>query len=209
MNINHTLRDRLRTAYDQQATVRDGMESPPWKTNLRAGFLDRLQREKRRTLLEIGSGAGKDALFFQEHGLQVVCADLSPELVRICRSKGLDAREMDAAALDFPPASFDALYAFNSLLHIPDAELPAVLKLAADTLKPEGIAFIGMYGGRDQEGIWEEDWYTPKRFFAFRSDAKMRDLLEACFTVLTFESLEVGDPGVFPFQAFVLRKKEF
>jgi SAM-dependent methyltransferase len=208
MPINLTLREQLCAAYDAQAVQRDSADTQPWKICLRAAFLELLQREGGRTLLEIGSGPGRDGLFFQEHGLQVTCTDLSPEMVRLCRAKGLDARVMDAAALDFPAASFDAYYALNSLLHIPNAELPEVLRGMAKLLKPSGIAFIGTYGGRDSEGIWENDWNVPKRFFSFRIDDTMREFLESCFEILSFERIETEGRDDLHFQAFTVRKKE-
>lgn len=63
--------------------------------------------------------------------LQVVATDLSPAMVGFCRQKGLDAHVMDFLHLDFPAGSFDAVYALNCLLHVPNADLPECWRRSA------------------------------------------------------------------------------
>ena len=41
-------------------------------------------------MLEIGAGTGIHGLFFQQNELAVVSTDLSAEMVRLCRAKGLE-----------------------------------------------------------------------------------------------------------------------
>ena len=118
---------RLRVAYDRRADERERNATEDWKQTERQEFLDLLQVERRRSLLEVGSGPGKDSLFFQERGLDVTCTDLSPAMVELCRQKGLRAYVRDFLDLGFAPASFDAVYALNCLLHVPKLDLPAVL----------------------------------------------------------------------------------
>src|SRR3712207_2904252 len=97
----------LREFYDQNVEDRDRSPLAPWKVEERAHFLRMLQQVGKASLLEIGAGTGKDGKFFQDSGLQVVCTDLSPEMVKSCREKGLTAYVMDFLSLDFPDASFD------------------------------------------------------------------------------------------------------
>jgi SAM-dependent methyltransferase len=92
---------KLVAAYDGGVQRRDRAGKAPRKVAERAAFLDRLPGGAR--LLEVGAGTGTDSLFFQEHGLDVVAADLSPAMVASCREKGIDARVMDFLHLDFPP----------------------------------------------------------------------------------------------------------
>ena len=84
---------------------RDSRVISDWKVEERGRFLSLLQAEGKRRLLEIGAGAGHHARFFQDSGLEVVCTDLSPELVRLCQEKGLTAYVMDFMGLDFPAGS--------------------------------------------------------------------------------------------------------
>ena len=85
----------LRQSYDRTAEERDQYKIAPWKIEERARFLALLQKEGKRNLLEIGAGTGQHGKFFQDNGLTVVCTDLSPEMVRLCRAKGLAAYTMD------------------------------------------------------------------------------------------------------------------
>ena len=76
--MDEKLIGNLREAYDKRAAWRDERPYPEWKEKERANFLAYLQRENKRTLLEIGAGPGRDSLFFQQNGLDVVATDLSP-----------------------------------------------------------------------------------------------------------------------------------
>jgi transglutaminase-like putative cysteine protease len=57
----------------------------------------------------------------------VLCTDLSPAMVELCKAKGLDARVADFLSLGVPPASCDAVYALNCLLLVPTPDMPRVL----------------------------------------------------------------------------------
>ena len=169
MNTPHNdpLRDNLRESYNKSAQDREASPMQEWKIQERANFWSVLRQEQKKTLLEIGAGVGRDSKFFQDQGLAVVCVDLSPAMVELCRQKGLQAHVMDIADMQLPQASFDAVYAMNSLLHLSKVELPAVLQRIDRLLKPGGLVFIGVYGGQDHEGVWEKDSIDPKRFFSF------------------------------------------
>ena len=177
-----------------------------WKVAERANFLALLQQEHRQSLLEIGAGAGKDSKFFYDQGLTVTCIDLSPEMVKLCRQKGLSADVMDMTRLDFAPNSFDAVYSLNSLLHIPKVDFRIVLENVRKVLKPTGLFYLGVYGGEEFEGTWELDSYTPKRFFSFHSDENIQKITSEVFDLLSFRPLNVNSDNLH-FQALILRKR--
>lgn len=197
----------LRLAYDHGAVARDeaSENKPPWKTAEREAFLQRLLAEDRRRLLEIGAGTGQDSLFFKDRGLQVTATDLSPRMVERCRMKGLDAYVMDFLQLDFPAASFDAIYAFNSLLHVPNADLAAVLGAIETLMRPMGLFYVGVYGGDQREGPAEHDDHTPPRFFSLRSDDEIQGFVRPLFDIADFHVVELTRPG-FHFQSLTLRR---
>jgi SAM-dependent methyltransferase len=155
------IRANLILSYNRQAEQRNQSDIEIWKAIERAEFLALLKSEQKQSLLEIGAGHGRDSQFFQENGLQVTCVDLSPEMVRLCQQKGLNARLMDMIDLDFPDHSFDAVYSLNSLLHLPKTELPTVLQNIRRVLNPNGLFFLGMYGGYDFEGIGRKTRMNP------------------------------------------------
>ncbi len=212
--------EELRGAYNRSAPQRDEMPKTPWKLAERSAFLDRLQREGKTRLLEVGAGTGNDALFFQEQGIGVVATDLSREMVERCRAKGLEAHAMDFLHLDFPPASFDAVYALNCLLHVPNADLPAVLSAVRGLMASGGLFFLGTYGGEPSEGVAPNDVHDPPRFFSLRSDEQIEAFARDHFEVIDFHVVELpGEAGsgkvardvfgrpdaVFHFQSLTLR----
>src|SRR6266536_1248774 len=87
--------DRLRESYNRNAAERETYGMEVWKVEERQHFLSFLQQEGKHRLLEIGAGPGRDSKFFQDNGLDVVCTDLSPEMVELCHAKGLQAHVMD------------------------------------------------------------------------------------------------------------------
>ena len=200
------VRDNLRRAYDGAAERRDRQVKKPWKLAERAEFLRRLQEANCRQLLEVGAGTGQDGVFFASHGLDVVATDLSAAMVARCRDKGLDARVMDFSQLDFPPESFDAVHAMNCLLHVPNAELPAVLASIARVLRPGGLFFLGVYGDSDgaKEGPADADDHVPARFFSWRTDDQIVQFASESFDIVDFHIAEAGTQH--RFQSLTLRR---
>ena len=193
-------------AYNKYAQERDTYKKEAWKIEERANFLALLQSKDKRSLLEMGAGPGHDSKFFQDTGLAVTCIDLSPEMIKLCQQKGLSARVMDMTHLDFPPASFDAVYALNSLLHIPKADFRIVLENVKKVLKPSGLFYLGVYGSdEDFEGIWEQDAYNPKRFFSFHTDENIQKATAEIFELLYFKRIPTTGDRLH-FQSLILEK---
>jgi ubiquinone/menaquinone biosynthesis C-methylase UbiE len=188
------VRDNLRRAYDGAADRRDRKDKPAWKLAERAAFLHRLQQAKCMRMLEIGAGTGQDSVFFASHGLEVVATDISAAMVARCRDKGLDARVMDFSQLNLPAESFDAVHAMNCLLHVPNAELPAVLASIARVLRPGGLFFLGVYSASEQaeEGPADSDDHVPARFFSWRTDDQLVQFATASFDIVDFHIAEEG-----------------
>jgi len=145
-------------------------------------------------------------VFFSSHGLDVVATDMSAAMVARCRDKGLDARVMDFSRLDFPPESFDAVHAMNCLLHVPNAELPAVLKSIARVLRPDGLFFLGVYNAAEEseEGLAERDDHVPARFFSRRTDDQIVQVATESFDIVDFHIAQAGTRQ--RFQSLTLRR---
>jgi ubiquinone/menaquinone biosynthesis C-methylase UbiE len=67
-----------------------------------------------KRMLDVGCGVGNWSLPFKEKAVGV---DISAEAVKICRSKGLDARKFDGERLPFKDASFDLIICHHVLEH--------------------------------------------------------------------------------------------
>ena len=159
-------------------------------------------------LLEVGAGTGQDSAYFQEEeGFAVVPADLSTVMVEHCRAKGIEAHVMDFLHLDFPAGSFDAVFAMNCLLHVPNHDLSAVLAAVRAVLRPDGLFFVGVYG-RDEsaEGPIRDDSHVPPRFFSCRTDEQLLGFAaDARFDVVGFHPVDVGG---YRFQSLTLRRPD-
>ena len=140
-------------------------------------------------------------------GINVICIDLSPEMIKFCRQKGLSAFVMDMVNLDFPPNSFEAVYSLNSLLHVPKAEFRSVLENIKRILAPSGLFYLGVYGGDEEfEGVWEKDSYNPKRFFSFKTDETIQKTTAEVFEPLYFKRIEVSGNYHLHFQSLIFEK---
>ena len=197
------LLDSLRVSYDGRAAWRDEQEKEPWKLAERDLFLARVLDDGGGRLLEIGAGPGHDSAFFAGHGLRVVATDLSPAMVGFCRQKGLDAHVMDFLHLDFPAGSFDAVYALNCLLNVPNADLPAVLAAIRAVLRPGGWLYLGVWGGTGHEGPASDDKHEPPRFFSRRTDEQIQDFATRYFSLFDFHVIERGQDH---FQSLTMRR---
>lgn len=153
-------------------------------------FIENLKGKK---ILDLGSGAGRDAIFFKERGLNPICVDISPKMIELCRKKGLNAEVMDMEDLKFEEGSFDGIWAYTSLLQIPKSRMVLVLDKIKSLLKREGIFYLGMKEG-DFEGLIKSEKYGGmKRFFSLYSDNELRKLISENFDILHSSRVELGD----------------
>lgn len=183
-------RAELAEAYDRNADVREERGEPDWRDGIRASFAGRLHSGAR--ILEVGAGVGYSARWFSDSGFDVVATDLSPANVAKIREKGVTAYITDMGDLPFGDRSFDAVWAASCLMHVPNADLAAALIEIRRVLHDDGVFWAGTWGGVESEGIWEDDFYTPKRFYSLRTDAQMRAFLDVDFVV---ESMDVFEPS--------------
>ncbi len=144
-------------------------------------------------ILDLGSGPGRDSQFFKERGLNPLCFDFSPEMVRLCQEKGLEAQVGDLEDLPFDDSTFDGVWAYTSLLHVPKSKLNPVLARVNKILRLNGIFYLGMKEG-EFEGWIESDKYPgSRRFFALYNDEELRKALTPYFDILHTSSVPLGD----------------
>jgi len=201
------IKSDLKRAYQQNASDREANELAAWKLRLRERFLERLRTRQAGRLLEIGAGPGKDSLFFQQAGLQVTATDLTYEMAVLCGEKGLPSCCMDLYQLPFASQEFDAAWSMNCLLHVPRQDIQSVLWEIRRVLRPGGIFHYGVYGGIEQESVFEQDHLRPQRFFSFLSDELIQELAATIFEIESFEVIPLpGDTSNLHFQSMVLRR---
>jgi SAM-dependent methyltransferase len=94
--------------------------------------------------VEIGCGTGAFARLLAKRCKRVVALDLSPEMIRVARSrstqfKNLEFQLADAVQWDFPPSHFDFVCSIATLHHLAQR---ALLVKIRDSLKPNGVLVI-------------------------------------------------------------------
>jgi ubiquinone/menaquinone biosynthesis C-methylase UbiE len=76
-----------------------------------------------RRVLEVGGGQGELAERMQrELGAELTFLDLSPGMVELARTRGVDAQVGDVQDLPFADGSFDTVVAAWMLYHVPDID---------------------------------------------------------------------------------------
>jgi SAM-dependent methyltransferase len=129
-------------------------------------------------LLDVGTGTGRMAELFAPRAVQVTGLDMSPEMLRVARTRlqHLPAEQVslvqgDFAALPFGEASFDTVL-FHQVLHY--AQDPgAVLAEAARVTRPGGRIAVVDFAAHDREELRASHAHARLGF----SDEQMLDLL--------------------------------
>jgi SAM-dependent methyltransferase len=114
------------------------LESETWKT------LVGLLGDGPGALIDIGCGTGAYASGLAERGWDVIGVDVSEDMLRRARAKGVDAVRADAAALPFDEATFDA--AISVFTHTDVDDFPAIVQEIARVLRLDGpFVYLGVH----------------------------------------------------------------
>lgn len=123
-------------------------------------------------IIDIGCGAGRDAVVFVENGFEYTGVDASPAMLEIAkkRAPAAEFRRMDFFDLGFPDETFDGFWAVASFLHVPKKELLKLMLEAGRVLKQGGVGFISLKQRTEMsEGVIQQKRFgaTISRYFAF------------------------------------------
>lgn len=175
-------------ADEYMAQTADYWEKFPDAKRIFDRFVDLLQG---RLILDVGSGGGRDSALFQEYGFNPIALDLSRKMVMIAHKRGLRAIVMDFEHLGFTDSCADGIWAYTSLLHLPQNHFASVIQEFYRILSPLSPLLISM-----KEGVGEEykeslqRWGGDVRYFAFWSEDDLMDVL----TRAGFHIVEVRRP---------------
>ncbi|NND75345.1 MAG: class I SAM-dependent methyltransferase [Ilumatobacter sp.] len=196
----------LREYYDREAAAgaRLARGSRGRRDRLRAEFVDRLITERRHRVVDIGAGPGTDADAFIDAGLRYAGLDLSVGNARVAFEAGRTVVPGSLYAPPFRPGSFDAGWTMSTLLHVPDDRFDDAVGAVTGLLRPGSPLAIGLWGGLDQELVWDDDHYDPPRFFSVRAHDRIQAMLGRHGVVESFESWDTGR-GPWDYQFTVLR----
>lgn len=106
-------------------------------------------RFRGQRVLEIGVGLGTDHIQFARAGAQMTGIDLTPRCIELTRQRFLHEKlasellVMDAERLEFADNSFDVVYAFGVLHHLPSPE--RAFAEVRRVLRPGGVFMGAVY----------------------------------------------------------------
>lgn len=134
-------------------------------------------------ILELGCGGGQDSQAMLARGFDVTPTDGSPEMAR--QAEDLLKRPVAVLPFDQLDASglYDGVWANACLLHVPRANLAAVLSRIHKALKPGGMFYASFKAG-SAEGRDRFD-----RYYNYPSS----DWLEAQYAPLTWKSVDMTE----------------
>ncbi|MDQ3777814.1 MAG: class I SAM-dependent methyltransferase [Actinomycetota bacterium] len=193
--ITDERKQTVRAAYDalgpRFGEWGERVEGDPW-----ARFLDdlaaRLPRGAR--VLDLGCGDGSKIARLART-FELVAVDLSEEQLRLARPRlpGAELICADFGELDFAEASFDAVTALYSVMHLPREEHSGLFERIARWLKPGGLflASLSHVGGPDRT----YEWLGVDMFFsAFDAETNRRLVREAGFELVRDELVFMREP---------------
>ncbi|MFJ6674972.1 class I SAM-dependent methyltransferase [Actinosynnema sp. NPDC091369] len=145
-----------RTSYDTVAEsytdfTRESLAKLPLMRGALAMFAE-AAREVGGPVADVGCGPGHITAHLRGLGLDAFGIDLSPRMVEIARRDHPGARFEVGSMTDLPLAdgSVGGVLAFYSVIHVPDAEVPAVFAHFHRVLRPGGVVLLGFHvGDRD------------------------------------------------------------
>lgn len=144
-------------------------------------------------LLDLGAGTGNHASFFQSRGADVLCADLSPAMLERCAEKGLKTLCGDMEILHIPESSYDGVWAFASLLHLPKERTSAMIARIARWLVPGGVLGLALKAGTGEGFEKNEHYPGTRRWFSYYSEEEVDRYCRPHFSLVdNFKRIDVG-----------------
>lgn len=146
------------------------------------------------SVLDLGCGAGIPTTRALAQRFHVTGVDLSPGQIERARRNVPSATfvQADMTALELPPAGFDGIAAFYSIIHVPRTEHAALLRRIAGWLRPGGL-FVAALGAGATEAGYEEDWLGAPMFWSHFDAATNRRLVATAGFELVSAALETED----------------
>ncbi|MBI2449377.1 class I SAM-dependent methyltransferase [Candidatus Pacearchaeota archaeon] len=162
-----------------------------------------LRHLKGKRILDIGAGPGIHSEYFRARGYNSLCIDISEEMVKLCKSKGLESEVMDAEDLQLDE-TFDGIWAYTVLLHIKKSNVPSVIKKISELLKPKGIFGLALKEGVGEEFKINDKYPGTQRWFSYFTEEEVKILYDKHFELLHLSKTHTSH-GIFA--NYILRKK--
>ncbi len=134
-----------------------------------------------RSVLEIGSGGGNEALELQKAGYKVTASEFVEGFLKEIKAKRLQTIYFDAKLDTIPPV--DAIYANAVFVHFSPQEIANFLERAKPVLQNEKVLFFSIIKGEGYErGARKRGFERDFYYYTLNSIAPI--LSENSFTIL-------------------------
>jgi len=153
-------------------------------------------------VLDLGCGAGVPTTRDLARRYKVTGVDISARQIALARQHvpGAQFIQADMTQLDLPPASFDAVASFYSVIHVPREEQPKLLRNVATWLRPGALLVVTM-GTRSAKADYEDDFLgAPMYWSSFDGSTNRRLVEEAGLHVVSAREeteIEFDEPVTF------------
>jgi SAM-dependent methyltransferase len=144
--------DQVDSSYDQvageyTAKYLNEFDYKPMDRELLTRFANAVAGRGR--VCDLGCGPGQVARFLKAHKVDVFGVDVSAGMVQQASAANptIQFQQGDMRHLDVQDASLAGIAAFYSIIHIPQAELPAVFKELHRVLQPDGLLLLTFHRG--------------------------------------------------------------
>ena len=190
-------------SYAQRAAAfREGTRDHDVRQNIDA-LLRHIDTPPPLCILDFGCGPGRDLATFTRLGHYAIGLEGAAPFAAMARTDtGCKVWKQDFLKLDLPSEHFDGVFANAALFHVPNQELPRVLRELHATLKVGGALFSSNPHGDNSEG-----WNRGRYGVYHDLETWQRYLSDAGFVPLTHYYRPAGLPREQqPWLACVARK---
>jgi ubiquinone/menaquinone biosynthesis C-methylase UbiE len=191
MSVDGWLAD-TRSSYDTVAVsyadqLREALAGKPYLRAALELFADMVHTAGGGPVADVGCGPGHVTAHLHELGVDAFGIDLSPVMIDVARRDHPDLRfEVGSMTdLNLADASVTALFAFWSLIHVPDDAIPTVFGHFRRVLRPGGPLLLGFHIG-DESRLKTQGYggHPMKVYVHHRQPAQVTAwLCDAGFTV--------------------------
>ncbi|MFC1780525.1 class I SAM-dependent methyltransferase [Patescibacteria group bacterium] len=196
---------RIKTYYDKFGSRYDSERIEGYYSFINEIEIDIVKKYgKGKKTLEIGCGTGIILNEVNKFAKEAIGIDLSSGMLEDAKKKGLNVKRANATKLPFGDKSFDVVYSFKVLAHIPEIE--KVISETHRVLKDDGIAILEFYNPYSIKYIANNFSRASKKvFLRFDSLAKVKELLKKTFTLINVKGARIITPSSFFFRIPILK----
>ena len=124
-------------------------------------------------------------------------------MVHLSRERGLDSVQASFEALPFSDESFDAVWSYTALLHIPKSQFNEALREIHRVLTPGGFFALGLIEGDDEQYKESKKVSMPRLFSYYQKQEIEEKVKTRGFEFVYFETFT---PSTKNYLNFIFKK---